>query len=403
MSSDKKKIGLLFIGIVFISMISRAPITGVGSVIEYIKSDLAISNAVAGFVTTIPLLLLSFFSPFVGKLSEKPGMGNAMGFGLFLLIAGCLARSYGGTWGFFVGTAIIGGGLAIISVLLPAIIKLKFPLRIGFMTGIYTTFMDIASSLAAGFSAPLAGSVGLGWQNTLALWAAITLIVLLIWLPQCGNRSKWSTGGQQQSDGKLGRRIFKNPLAWQVTFFMGLQSLLYYAFVAWLPTMVASKGYAFETAGYFALMYQLICIPASFFAPLLCDKFKDQRVITVAAASVYLAGMTLFWLSASTLSLTIAIVLCGIGSGAAVSFAMAFFALRAGNAVQATELSGMAQCIGYLLAAPATTIMGCIFDVTQSWNIPMATLVVITAIWLCIGIKAGADKTLMDYDKGVTE
>lgn len=392
--TNKKRLIWIAVGIAFIGLISRAVLTCVGPVTDFIKTDLQISNGVAGFITTIPLLMFAGLSPFVSRMSEKIGIGRLMGYGLVFIIGGLLVRSYCSLAGLMLGTAVIGGGLAIINVLIPATIKSKFPNRIGFMTGIYTTFMGVTASLGAGFSAPLATEFGFGWRNTLAVWVIVTAVVLLIWLPQCGNQADWGKSESSGDESKLGRKIFKSPLAWYVTLFMGLQSLLFYAFVAWLPTIVAWKGYTLEEAGYYALLYQIICIPASFITPIFCDKYKDQRVITTVCAVIYVLGMTMFLFAVDTVPLAVAIILCGIGSGAAISFAMAFMALRAGNSTHAAELSGMSQSIGYLLAAPATTVMGFIYDFTQTWTIPMIILIAVTVIWLFCGIKAGADRVI---------
>src|SRR5699024_10592480 len=148
--------------------------------------------------------------------------------------------------------------------------------------------------------------------------------------------------------------------------------------------------------GYFALLYQIICIPASFVTPIFCDKYKDQRILTLVVALIYLLGMIMFLFAEGAALLSVAIILCGIGSGAAISLALAFMALRVADPVQASALSGMAQSIGYLLAAPATTIMGYLFDLTQTWNIPIICLIVVTALWLLVGMKAGQDKKIFD-------
>lgn len=396
MVSEKKKYMIIALGIISIALISRGPITGVGSVIDFIKEDLAISNGVAGFITTIPLLIFAVLSPFISGMSKKIGMGRFMMYGLIMIIFGVLLRSYGHTTGLFLGTAIIGMGIAVANVLIPSIIKLKFPYKIGLITGLYTTFMGVASSLAAGFSAPLADNYGLGWENTLALWALIAFLVLVVWLPQCGNQKDWGKVAKVEKKSKIGNKIFKSPLAWAVAFFMGLQSILFYAFVAWLPTIVVFKGYSLETAGYYALLYQVICMPASFITPIFCDKYKDQRIITLVFAIIYLIGMTAFLFAESAVPLAIAIILCGIGSGAAISLAMAFMALRAADSAQASSLSGMSQSIGYLLAAPATTIMGCIFDLTQTWTVPILLLIIVTFIWLLVGTRAARDKKIFD-------
>ena len=399
MSIKKENLLLIAVGIACIGMVARGAFTGLGTIVEFIKADLGISNSVAGFLTTIPLLVFGFFSPFVSKFGEKIGMGRLMGCGLLIVVFGCLVRSYTGSMGLFLGTAAIAAGIAIMNVLSPAIIKLKFPQKIGLLTGIFTASMSVASSLAVGLGVPLAEGLGWGWKHTLGIWALITFVFFLIWLPQCGNQDEWRSGRKNTVGEGLGKKIFRNPLAWQVTLTMGLQSLLFYAFVAWLPTMVEFKGYTLEQAGFFALLYQLICIVSCFVAPFLCDKYKSQSILLGVFGAIYLIGMIMFLFVDSWFILAIAIAFCGIGSGASGSFALAYMALRASNPTQAAELSGIAQSLGYLLAAPATTIMGFLYDINQTWTIPIIILIVGTALWTYFGILAGRNVTLDDYVK----
>ena len=396
MTERKNNLLLIAVGIICISFILRGTITGVGSLVGDIKADLDISNGVAGFLTTIPLLAFAAVSPFVSGFSKKIGMGRLMMIGLIMVIIGVAIRSYTNAIGVFVGTAIIGSGIAMGNVLLPAMIKLRFPLKIGLMTSLYTTFMASFAGIAMGFSVPLADGLGIGWRNALAIWGLVALVVLVVWLPQCGNQDNWGKVANFTKKEKSGKKVYKSSLAWAVTFFMGLQSILFYSFVAWLPTILVAKGYAPDTAGYYALAYQVISIPASFITPILCDRFKDQRALVTSFAAVYVIGMFLFLIADSGILLGLSIVLTGIGSGSAISFAMAFIALRVGNPNQAAELSGMAQSLGYLLAAMAPSGFGYIFDMTQTWTVPMIMFVIIAFLWLLCGLKAGANKKLFE-------
>lgn len=395
MRESRKSVLLIAIGIIFISFVLRGTITGVGSLVGEIKTDLNISNGIAGFLTTIPLLAFAAVSPFVSGFGKKIGMGRLMMVGLILVIIGVGVRSYTNAAGVFIGTAVIGGGIAIGNVLAPAMIKLKFPLKIGLMTSLYTTFMATFAGIAMGFSVPLSRDLGIGWKNALAIWGLVALAALVVWLPQCGKQDNWGKETATQKV-KSGRKVYTSSLAWAVTFFMGLQSILFYSFVAWLPTILASKGYAADTAGYYALAYQIISIPASFITPILCDRFKDQRVLVTVFAVIYLLGMILFLFAESGVLLGLSIVMTGIGSGSAISFAMAFIALRASNPIQAAELSGMAQSLGYLLAAMAPSGFGYIFDLTQTWAVPIIIMAVITFIWLLFGLKAGSNRKIFE-------
>ena len=183
----KKDAILIILGILFISFNLRAPITAVGSIVEMIQQEYALSTAAAGFITTLPLLAFAVVSPFVAKLSNKIGHAMTMMMGLILIFCGEFIRSYTGAAGLFIGTAVIGVGIAIGNVIIPAIIKLYFSEKVGTVTSIYTSGMCIFAAVGAGISVPLAKGMNLGWKNALASWFILTVITILIWLPQVRN------------------------------------------------------------------------------------------------------------------------------------------------------------------------------------------------------------------------
>lgn len=229
----------MILGILFISFNLRAPITAVGSIVELIQAEYGLSNAAAGFITTLPLLAFAVVSPFVARLSGKIGHARTMMAGLCLILCGEFIRSYTGAAGLFAGTAVIGVGIAIGNVIIPGIIKLCFADKVGKITSIYTSGMCIYAAVGAGISVPLAKGMGLGWKNALASWFILTVITILIWLPQVKNQAAPAASAKKAA---AGTSIWKSGLAWWVTLFMGVQSLLFYSLVAWLPTIVTSKG-----------------------------------------------------------------------------------------------------------------------------------------------------------------
>lgn len=176
----KRDAFLVILGILFISFNLRAPITAVGSIVDMIQLEYGLSKTAAGFITTLPLLAFAVVSPFVAKLSGKIGHAMTMMIGLLFILGGEFVRSYTGAAGLFVGTAIIGIGIAIGNVIIPGIIKLYFSDRVGAVTSIYTSGMCIYAAVGAGVSVPLAKGMNLGWKNALASWFILTIITILI-------------------------------------------------------------------------------------------------------------------------------------------------------------------------------------------------------------------------------
>lgn len=385
---------LLTIGIILMGACLRAPITAVGTLVSTIQSDLSISGSAAGMITTIPLIAFAVVSPFVSRFSKKTGYGTAIVIGLALLIVGAVIRSYTNTTGIFIGTAFMGVGISIGNVLVPSVIKLKYPHKVGLYTGIYAASMAVFSGIAAAVSVPFSEN-GLGWKNTLALWIGVLAIAVIVWIVlknqinQDGNVAV--TVEKQENHGKS---IYRSGMAWWVTLLVGLQSLLYYCFVAWLPTMLLDKGFDTATAGYFATFNQLIGLPMSFFIPIIAAKMKNQKGLAALTGGVYFAGMFFLWINHSTAGITLALCMTGLAAGSAMSLATCIVALRAANAAEAAELAGMSQFIGYILAAIGPTLLGKVYDMTRTWSVAIIFMLVCLGGLTICGIKAGSERPL---------
>ena len=154
-------------------------------------------------------------------------------------------------------------------------------------------------------------------------------------------------------------------------------------------TIIVSKGLSQAFSGNMALLFQLMAIPATLVIPTLCDKFKDQRILSVCVAVIYAVGMVLFLFAASPVLMTVSVILLSIGMGGSISLSIAFISLRSPNSHRAAELSGMSQSAGYLLAAIGPVITGFIFDLTSSWTIPIILFIGLIVLLAICGIFAG--------------
>lgn len=386
MMNTKKTV--LLAGIILVSFCLRTPLTAVGPLVDLIRADLAISNGLVGFLTALPLLVFAAFSPASSKLGSKIGNELTILIGLLILTAGVLFRSAGGTAALLAGTFFIGLGIVAGNVLIPSIIKQKFPDKVGIVTSAYSVSMFISGGLASGFSIPLADGLHLGWRYTLVASAVLILATLLLWLPQL--RQPNPTALRKAVTAPVS--IWRSPLAWQVSLFMGLQSFLFYCVVAWLPAILRSYGINAATAGWLLTFYQICAIPASFIAPVFADRCSDQRGITAVVCLIYLAGMLIFFLGGGFSLLLLGIALIATGSGASISLAFTFICLRTSSAGQASELSGMSQSVGYLLAATGPALLGFLFDYSQTWTSSIILWILATVLLLYFGLCAGKDR-----------
>ena len=382
---------LLVLGIILIATNMRAPLTSVGPLIGTIRDDLGISNTLAGLITTLPLLAFALLSPLVPKLSRRFGTPMVLFGALFLLIIGMAVRSSVGIVTLLIGTVILGLGIAICNVLMPSLIKANYPLKIGVMIGVYSVSMNFSGAIASGISEPMANQVGLGWKGALGIWIVLALVTLIVWIPQI--RRKQQEQASTSATNQNRTNLWKSPLAWYISIFMGLQSMLFYVVISWLPDILKSQGVSSDTAGWTVSIMQMALLPVTFIVPILAGRMKNQNILVILAAVFYFIGIGGLLSGNDTLTLLWAILI-GIGSGCAFSLAMMLFGLRTSNAHDAAELSGMAQSMGYLLAAIGPTLFGFLHDATNGWKIPLIVMFVTAVLLLIFGVASGRDRLI---------
>lgn len=387
--TNKKTIALLIIGIIFISTTLRAPLTAVGPIISYIRDGLAISNVLAGFITTIPLLAFAIISPFAPKIARRFGMEMTLFLAILLLAIGIIIRSLGTPFFLLLGTALIGIAIAFGNVLIPSFIKLKFPLQLGLMTGVFTVSMNLSAGIGAGISYPIADGTSYGWQGALGFWSVLAIVACIIWLPQI--KQKQIVVVSPTTNVVKAKSILKSPLTWTITLCMGLQSLIFYTTAAWIPEILQTKGMDAESSGWMLSFMQFAQLPMTFLIPILAGRLKDQRILVALFTVFYLIGFTGLLFGDISLSLLWMITL-GLGGGASFGLVMMFFSLRSRTPMEAADLSGVAQSIGYLLAAVGPVFFGFIHDETGSWYTPMILFIVTVVLLFLAGMHAGRDR-----------
>ncbi|MEI3606432.1 MFS transporter [Pseudogracilibacillus sp. SE30717A] len=394
---DKFYHALIFIGVIFVAFNLRPAITSIGPLIGTIRDDIGFSNWSVALLTSLPLIAFAIMSPIAPKLANKLSNEMTLVLGLFILILGICLRSISIVFLIFFGTFLVGLGIAICNVLLPGVIKEKFPAKIAIMTSIYTTSMAIFATSASGISVPLSEGLGLGWQVSLLVWIIPAIIGLFVWLiVYTKNKRKKMNEQARFFETKTGSGIWKSSLAWKVALFMGFQSLIFYVTISWLPELLMDRGMEKVTAGYMLSYFQFLGIPVSFIIPIIAVKMKTQRLLVIGINMFYIIGILILLNKPSFVLIMIAITLIGIASSANFALSLSFLTIRAKNARDAAELSGMAQSMGYLLAAIGPIFIGYLYDLTHAWTIPLIILIVITCIIIYVGMSAGQNKYVLE-------
>ena len=352
---------LLLLGLVLVALNLRPALSSMAPLLNDVSESLGLSAARAGLLTTLPVLCLGLFAPLAPFLARRFGAERVVLGILLTLAAGIILRSSLGAVGLFAGSLLAGASIGIIGVLLPGIVKRDFARHAGVMTGVYTMALCLGAALAAGATVPLSQHFGDSWKIGLGFWMVPALLAALCWLPQVGQKQ-----GTHQVAYRV-RGLLRDPLAWQVTLYMGLQSSLAYIVFGWLPSILIDRGLSATQAGLVLSGSVIVQLASSLAAPWLATRGKDQRLAIVVVMLLTLGGL-FGCLYAPLDGLWGWAIVLGLGQGGTFSLALTLIVLRSRDAHVAANLSSMAQGIGYTLASLGPFAVGLVHDWTGGWT-----------------------------------
>ena len=379
----------LAVGLMIISINLRPAIVAVSPLLTEIQATFGLSGAGVGLLSTLPLLCFGLLAPLAPRLTHRFGSGAVLLGCLFTLLAGVLVRSLPALTGLFLGTLLIGVGAAIANVLMPGILKQDFPDHVGLMTGLYAMMLSGGAALAAGTTVPLYRVLGQNWHLAVGFWALPVVLAIVLWLPSRALGRRASAFDQRRPS----HGLWRNSVAWSVTIFMGLQSLEFYATVTWLPTIFRDRGTPSETAGFLLALVSIVGMLGALIAPWVAHKMNDQRLgVAIGAGSMALAIAGLL-VDPHHLDVLWAVLL-GWGQGSSIGLALMMMVVRTSSRDEAMALSGMAQGLGYLIAAIGPVLIGVLYDSSHGWSVPLIVLLVLVGFQAIAGDYAARDRTV---------
>ncbi|HEM6082865.1 TPA: MFS transporter [Streptococcus suis] len=381
----KKQSPFIIAGIVMLGVVMRAPFTALPSILTDIATSLGVEVSSLGILTSIPLIMFALCSSLAPKLAAKFGMEKLMALVLLVMVLGSGIRVFSLPL-LFVGTVLVGATIAFINVLLPSLVAANFPKKIGFYTTIYITLMGVAATVAAMIAVPIVTATS--WQVFIYLITAIVFLAFLIWLPNVKNNHRFETKNQQQQTGSL----WKNKAAIAFLIFGGLQSVLYYTEITWLPTISQSVGFTKAEASLMAGIFNLTAIPMSMIIPATLSRQTKEmrRNIMLGTSSATLLGLALMtFLPSNFILWSILHIILSFSNAALFPYMMLGFSLKTSNSQATAQLSGMVQTGGYLIAAFGPGLLGYSFPLFGSWMPLILVLAVVTLamMWTIVLIE----------------
>ncbi|MDF9867294.1 CP family cyanate transporter-like MFS transporter [Bacilli bacterium PM5-3] len=389
MSTIKKySFVFLFFAIILTSALLRSTIVVVGPISDILIADLSISATSFGLITTIPLIVFAISSAMIPFIASKRGLINTLIFGLILIIAGCLLRSINIYGVLLLGTILLGFGISIGNVLIPAIIKENAQEHKAIFTSSYLCMQNISASLASGLAIYI--TLKISWSFALAVWIIPAIIALILWLTfkKTTLPQTTSTVNLTPLSWKMIKSLLKSPYAWSLTFIMALQSVLYYTNVTWLPTIASENGFSQSFISFLMISFQLIPLPGLFLVPILIKKLKQDSYLLIASSLIIVVGILMIMFRYEISMFYIATLLISLGTGSCFAWVVALITNKSKDGQQATNLSAMSQTVGYSLAAIGPLLGGMLVDITNDsrmilyFILASGTLILLTSIYI---------------------
>jgi CP family cyanate transporter-like MFS transporter len=379
------EITLLVVAVTAAGLNLRTAITSLPPLFPDLTSRLHLSPAALSLLAATPVICFGVVSAFAAWLNRRFGEEAILLAALAVLTAGLLLRGLEPGLLLFPGTVLAASAIAILNVLLSSMVKRRWPERAGLGVGIYLTALSLGAIPAALLSVPLYRSSGGSFRLAIGIWAVPAALATVAWLPQLRYRARPARPSPDLATAPV--KVYRYALTWQVTAFMGLQSLLYYAALSWLPTIFQDRGASAVTAGNLLALMGVGNLATSLIVPVLAHRSPGQRALVLPSligTAVGLAGSVWAPLAAAPLW----VLVLGFSQGSTLGLAIFFTMARAPDSGVAASLSAFAQSVGYLLASAGPLEVGLLHSATGGWNIPVALLLVLAAAELAVGILA---------------
>ncbi len=379
---------LVVAAILVCSLVLRPPLAAVGPLLPEISEVLGLNALNQGVLSAIPVLTFGL-GAFVGPwFARRLGLERAMVYMLAALVLSIALRGWFGFASLLIGTAIAGLAIAVANVLIPSVVRERFPKSVAKVTAAYTSVLAISASFAAATAVPTSAWVG-DWNLALMIWLVPGLLALLLWLrlqPVHRDTEVVASAGSQARVS-----ITKSPVTWALFVFFGIQSLGFYAILAWLPTLLIQRGFGADAAGGLLGLATIVGVPTGLLLSANFGRVKRLDWAGFLISCVTLCGFSLLLIPGLE---TLAAILIGLGQASSFPLSLTLISTSAREATRTTSVSAFVQGGGYLLSAIGTFAFSSIREITGSWSASLWLLVCLTVIQACSSFVAGGKRKI---------
>ncbi|WP_250005866.1 MFS transporter [Actinoplanes sp. M2I2] len=368
----------------------RLAVTSVGPVLDELRDGLAMSSTVAGLLASVPVVCFAAVGLTAPRLARRFGASRVILVGLVVLAAGLAVRPFApGTALFLLLSLVALAGIAVVNVLLPSVVKDRFPDRVGATTGLYTVALNVGATAAAATTVPLTtNAFGGDWRLGLACWAVVAVLAVPSWLPLA--REPVARPAEVRTEDLV--RVGRNPVAWALAVYFGMQSTSAYVIIGWLPQIYRDAGVSAEQAGLLFAATSFLGVPLGFGLSAFAGRMRSQSWIAVGLGVFGFAGYGGLWYDPAAAPWLWAVFLGIVNT--AFPLVLTMIALRGRTPATVVRLSAFAQSVGYIFAIPGPFLVGALHDATDGWRAPLVLMICLMVPQIIAGYLAGRDRQI---------
>lgn len=369
---------LVLAGIALAAFNLRTAITSLTPLLEHVGGELGFGTAAAAVLGMLPTAAFALFGIATPLVVRWAGLERTVALAMGLAATGLLVRGLvGGVAGLMAASAVALAGMGIGNVVLPPLVKRYFFDRVGTVSSVYLTSLQMGTLLPAFVAVPLAQA--LGWRVSLAAWVVPAVLAALPWLWLLrGGRAGLAqvVPGHQAELPRAtlppGARVRRAPLAWSMAALLGMTSLVTYALFTWIPRWMSDAGLGPAAAGAMLGVYSTAGLVTSFAVPVLAVRMRQPFLLVVPMLALYAVGFAGLLLAPVAAPIVWSVVL-GLAGGS-FPLALTLINMRTRTPAGSANLSGFMHAMGYLLACAGPLVVGWLRDATGGWGWPVAFL-----------------------------
>ena len=362
-------------GLFLASLAMRPQILAIGPLLPLIRPDLGLTAGVAGLLTTIPVLCMGVFAPIGPQVAARLGTRLAFAGCLTLIIGFGLLRSIAPSVELLLlATLGIGIGIGTAGAIPSMVVSQRIAERPALGTGAYAGGIVAGSTLAAAFAVPLA--LDGDWRRALLTISVLSVLSLGAWLLLVGG------GPSTRPNDQPARRLpWRSRTGWLLVALFGLQSILFYGLVAWLPNAFVERGWTTDRAGALIAVFNGVGLITTIGLPLVADRLGARRTQLTVASIVATIGLVLIVTVPDMAFAWVAVL--GLSLGAVFPLVLTLPLDVASDPATVGSVAALMLLGGYILSSTGPVVLGAVRDLTGNFS---ASLLVLVGVSLVLSV-----------------